>query len=62
MKKITLFLLFTSFITTAQWNQLGTNINGQATNEQSGSSSKLNADGTVLVVSLLGNGQRNYDR
>ncbi len=51
MKKITLFLLFTSFITTAQWNQLGTNINGQATNEQSGSSSKLNADGTVLVVS-----------
>lgn len=51
MKKITLFLLFTSFITSAQWNQLGTNINGQATNEQSGSSSKLNADGTVLVVS-----------
>lgn len=51
MKKITILLLFTSFILNAQWNQIGTDIDGQTANEQSGTSSKLNDDGTVLVVS-----------
>lgn len=51
MKKITFLLIFTSFIANAQWNQLGSNIDGQAVNEQFGTTSKLNDDGTVLVVS-----------
>lgn len=53
MKKITLYVfLFSSFISFAQWNQLGTDIDGLVANEQSGTSNKLNADGTVLVIGV----------
>jgi hypothetical protein len=52
MKKIVLFLIFLfPFISTAQWSQLGSEIDGQLVNEQSGTSTSLNADGTVLVIS-----------
>lgn len=50
MKKITFLFLFTSFISFAQWNQLGADIDGLVANEQSGTSNDLNADGTVLIV------------
>ncbi|MDP5027156.1 MAG: T9SS type A sorting domain-containing protein [Flavobacterium sp.] len=50
MKKITCLFLFTSFISFAQWNQLGADIDGLVANEQSGTSNDLNADGTVLIV------------
>jgi hypothetical protein len=50
MKKINCLFLFTSFISFAQWNQLGADIDGLVANEQSGTSNDLNADGTVLIV------------
>lgn len=53
MKKFaTYLLLFTSLISVGQWNQLGTDIVGQVANEQSGTSNKLNADGTVLIIGV----------
>lgn len=52
MKKITFFLfLFTSIIVNGQWNQLGADIDGQAANEQSGSMTTINSDGTIVVIS-----------
>ena len=53
MKKqisISILLLF-PIICFGQWTQIGSTIDGQMANEQSGTSSNLNADGTVLVVS-----------
>ena len=52
MKKITLLLLLTSFVSFGQWNQLGSDIDGQTANEQSGSSTKLNSDGTIVAISI----------
>lgn len=52
MKKITFLLLFTTFISFGQWNQLGSDIDGLVANEQSGTSNDLNADGTVLIVGV----------
>jgi hypothetical protein len=51
MKKITLLLLLTSFVSFGQWNQLGSDINGLLVNEQTGTSISLNSDGTILAVS-----------
>ncbi|WP_339836788.1 hypothetical protein, partial [uncultured Flavobacterium sp.] len=51
MKKITLLLLFTSFISFGQWSQLGSDIDGFAANEQSATSISLNSSGTILAVS-----------
>ena len=52
MKKIVLFLIFLlPFISTAQWSQLGSDIDGQAVGEQSGTSISLNSSGTILAVS-----------
>lgn len=52
MKKITFLFLFCSFISFAQWNQLSSDIDGLVANEQSGTSNKFNADGTVLIVGV----------
>jgi hypothetical protein len=52
MKKIVLFLIFLlPFISTAQWSQLGSEIDGQTAGEQSGTSISLNSSGTILAVS-----------
>lgn len=51
MKKLLIIIALLPTLCFGQWNQIGTDIDGQATNEQSGTSSKLNTDGTVLVVS-----------
>lgn len=52
MKKYILFtLILTSCFINAQWSQLGNDIEGLDENEQSGTTSKLNADGTVLAIS-----------
>lgn len=51
MKKLLIIITLLPALCFGQWNQIGTDINGQAANEQSGTSTKLNADGTVLVVS-----------
>lgn len=51
MKKLLIIIALLPTLCFGQWNQIGTDIDGQAANEQSGTSSKLNADGTVLVVS-----------
>lgn len=51
MKKILLLLFsLTSLIVNGQWNQLGTDIDGQAVNEQSGTTTSLNANGTILAI------------
>jgi hypothetical protein len=52
MKKIIILIfLFTSLIINAQWNQLGADIDGQTSGEESGSFIKMNANGTVVIVS-----------
>uniref|UniRef100_UPI004049A60C T9SS type A sorting domain-containing protein n=1 Tax=Flavobacterium sp. TaxID=239 RepID=UPI004049A60C len=49
-KKLLYILIVTCSFANAQWSQIGSDIDGLVANEQSGTSSKINADGTVLVI------------
>ena len=49
-KKLLYVLMLSSCFVNAQWSQLGSDIDGLVANEQSGTSSKINAGGTVLVI------------
>ena len=44
------FLLFSSFLLSAQWMQIGNDIDGEAINDQSGWSVCLSADGNTVIV------------
>jgi len=50
MKEIITLLILIPTICFGQWNQIGTDINGQAANEQSATSISLNSNGTILAV------------
>jgi Secretion system C-terminal sorting domain len=50
MKRLILLFLLSPVFCFGQWNQLGTDIDGQAANEQSGSFIKMNANGTVVII------------
>ncbi|MQP25783.1 T9SS type A sorting domain-containing protein [Flavobacterium sp. LMO8] len=50
MKKITFLLIFTSFISSAQWTQLGNSINGQAAGDAFGYSTAISANGNIIAV------------
>lgn len=50
MKKAILLILFLPLLSYGQWTQIGTDIDGQVTGENSGQSIKLNTDGTSLVI------------
>ncbi len=54
MKKIYFLLFFSSIITFGQI-KVGLDINGEATNDYSGTSVSLSADGTVLAIGAYGN-------
>lgn len=45
-----LILLLCPFILIAQWTQIGNNIDGEATNDQSGFAVSLSADGNTVVI------------
>ena len=51
MKKVITILALIPTLCFGQWNQLGTDIDGQAANEQSGTAISLNAAGTILINS-----------
>ena len=53
---IFLILLLCPFILLAQWTQLGNDIDGESTNEQSGYAVSLNADGNTVVIGAPFNG------
>jgi len=45
---------------TTSWDQMGTAIDGEAANDQSGKSVSLSNDGTVLAIGAFGNGNGGY--
>jgi hypothetical protein len=51
MRTAILLVIFLPVFCFGQWNQLGTDIDGQAAGEESGSFIKMNANGTVLITS-----------
>ncbi len=51
MKRVFTILALIPLLSFGQWNQIGIDIDGQAANQQSGTSIKLNASGTVIIVS-----------
>lgn len=63
MKKIYILLVITLFSTTiyAQWNQIGSDIDGESSNNQSGNSVSLSADGLTMVVGARTNSGNGLD-
>jgi hypothetical protein len=57
MKKITFILLFISFsiYSQSQWEQIGSDIDGEAADDRSGESIDLSADGSILAIGARGN-------
>jgi hypothetical protein len=51
MKKIIFISIFFPVFCFGQWTQLGADIDGQAANEQSGSTTSMNANGSVVIIS-----------
>jgi hypothetical protein len=51
MKKIIFISIFFPVFCFGQWTQLGADIDGQIANEQSGTFIKMNANGTVVIIS-----------
>jgi Secretion system C-terminal sorting domain/FG-GAP repeat len=51
MKLVFTILTLIPLLCFGQWNQIGIDIDGQAANEQSGTSIQINATGTVIIVS-----------
>ena len=50
MKKISLLVLLVPFFTFGQWTQLANDIDGEAVNDQSGTSVDLSADGNIIAI------------
>ncbi|RXR31867.1 T9SS type A sorting domain-containing protein [Flavobacterium piscinae] len=50
MKKITLLFLLTSFVSFAQWNQIGLDIDGENAGDESGTFISINGDGTIIAI------------
>ena len=50
MKKVTYSVFLIPFFTFGQWIQIGSDIDGEAVNDQSGTSVDLNADGNIIAI------------
>ena len=53
--KIFVIVLLTFLTTQAQWNQIGSNINGESSNDYSGISVSTSSDGSIVAIGAYGN-------